>query len=114
MNGERFTKFIKDVLLPHLNPFNGINPRSVVIMDNASIHHVEEVIDIVENQAGAKLVYLPPYSPDLNPAEGVFSQVKSIMKQNSKVFETCSTPRALLYSYDFFISQYTRLPWAHL
>ena len=45
---------------------------------------------------------LPPYSPDLNPG-GVFSQVKSIMKQNSKVFETCSAPRALAPSYDFFI-----------
>ena len=96
MNGERFTKFVKDVLLPHLNPFNGINPRFVVIMDNASIHHVEKVIDTVENQAGAKLLYLPPYSPDLNPTGGVFSQVKNIMKQNSKVFETCSTPRSLL------------------
>ena len=49
MNGKRFTRFVRDVLLPHLNPFNGINPRSVVIMDNASIHHVEKVIDLIEN-----------------------------------------------------------------
>ena len=96
MNGKRFTRFVRDVLLPHLNPFNGINPRSVVIMDNASIHHVEKVTDLIENQAGAKLCFLPPYSPDLNPAEGVFSQVKSVMKQNNKVFETSSMPRALL------------------
>ena len=95
MNGKRFTRFVRDVLLPHLNPFNGINPRSVVIMDNASIHHVEKVIDLVENQAGAKMCFLSPYSPDLNPAEGVFSQVKSVMKQN-KVFQTSSMPRALL------------------
>ena len=96
MNGERFKNFVRDVLLPHLNPFNGINPRSVVIMDNASIHHVEEVIDLIEIQAGARLCFLPPYSPDLNPAEGLFSQVKSIMKQNDKVFQTCSAPRVLL------------------
>ena len=57
MNGERFKNFVRDVLLPHLNPFNGINPRSVVIMDNASIHHVEEVIDLIEIQAGAKLCF---------------------------------------------------------
>ena len=58
MNGEQFSKFVRNVLLPHLNPFNGVNPRSVVIMDNV---------------AGAKVCFLPPYSPDLNPAEGVRS-----------------------------------------
>ena len=72
MNGERFTKFVRNVLLPHLNPFNSVNPRSVVIMDNASIHHVDQVVDLIERQAGAKVCFLPPYSPDLNPAEGVF------------------------------------------
>ena len=47
-------------------------------MDNASIHHVEEVEHLFET-FGAKLVFLPPYSPDLNPVEGVFSQAKSIV-----------------------------------
>ena len=96
MNGERFTMFVRNVLLPHLNPFNGVNPRSVVIMDNASIHHVDQVVDLIERQAGAKLCFLPPYSPDLNPAEGVFSQIKSIMKQNDQLFQVCSASRALL------------------
>lgn len=54
-------------------------------MDNASIHHVESVTDLIENQAGAKLMFLPPYSPDLNHAEEVFSQVKTIMKQNDSL-----------------------------
>ena len=54
-------------------------------MDNASIHHTEGVADLIENQAGARLIYLPPYSPDLHPAEEVFSEVKSIMKQNDSV-----------------------------
>ena len=94
MNGDRFAKFVKDVLLPHLMPFNGINPRSVVIMDNASIHHVEEVIDLIETQAGAQVMFLPPYSPDLNPVEGIFSQIKSIMKD--KLFQVFSAPRVLL------------------
>lgn len=96
MNGERFARFVKDVLLPHLLPFNTLNPRSVVIMDNASIHHVNEVIDLIEVQAGAKLLFLPPYSPDLNPVEGLFSQIKSIMKQNDKLFQVFSAPRVLL------------------
>ena len=65
MNGERFAKFVQDSLLPILMPFNGTNPRSIVIMDNASIHHVDEIADLIETQAGAKICYLPPYSPDL-------------------------------------------------
>ena len=95
MNGERFAHFIEQCLLPMLQPFNGINPHSVVIMDNASIHHVENVTQLIEAQ-GARLVFLPPYSPDLNPAEGVFSQVKSLMKENDSLFQVCSAPRAML------------------
>lgn len=96
MTGERFENFIKSTLLPILQPFNWINPRSVVVMDNASIHHTEGVADLIENQAGARLVFIPPYSPDLNPAEEVFSQVKSIMKQNDQLFQVTGTPRLLL------------------
>lgn len=70
--------------------------RSVVIMDNASIHHVDGVRDIIENQAKARLVFLPPYSPDLNPLEEVFSQVKRVMKQNHSLFQVTSLPRVLL------------------
>jgi transposase len=64
-------------------------------MDNASIHHVEDVQDLIEG-VGARLLFLPPYSPDLNPVEGVFSQIKSIMKENHTLFEVASCPRALL------------------
>ena len=96
MNGDYFSKFVRNCLLPILQPFNWVNSRSVVILDNASIHHVEEVRDLIEVQAGSKLLYLPPYSPDLNPAEGVFSQIKSIMKQNSDLFQVFSAPRALI------------------
>ena len=96
VNGEKFTDFILNCLLLVLMPFNGVNPRSVVIMDNANIHHVEEVTDLIETVAGARLCFLPPYSPDLMPAEGVFSQIKSIMKLNDKLFQATSTPRLLL------------------
>ena len=58
VNGWKFCKFVEECLLPMLNPFNGINPHSVVIMDNASIHHVDEVYDLIEGQAGARLVWL--------------------------------------------------------
>ena len=87
VNGERFKDFIRNCLLPILQPYNGVNPLSVVIMDIASIHHVTGIADLIENQAGACLLFLPPYFPDLNPLEEVFSQVKSIMKQNDCLFQ---------------------------
>ncbi len=59
-------------------------------MDNASVHHVDEVVGLIEGQAGVKL------SPDLNPCEGVFSQVKSLMKEHCDLFEVKSSPMALL------------------
>ena len=82
VDGDRFTTFVRNCILPILQPFNWINPHSVVIMDNASIHHVDAVSELIENQGGARLHFLPPYSPDLNPMEGVFGQVKSIVKEN--------------------------------
>jgi len=96
VNGEVFAEFVDNYLLPCLMPFNGINPRSVVVMDNASIHHVDEVRDLIEDKAGARLHFLPPYSPDLMPAEGIFSQVKSIIKENNALFDACSVDRVLL------------------
>ena len=43
--------------------------RSVVILDNASIHHIDSVVELIEDHAGARVMFLPPYSPDLNPLE---------------------------------------------
>ena len=79
VNGEQLEVFVQNCLLPVLKPFNWVNECSVVIMDNASIHHVQSIVDLIENQAGARLLFLPPYSPDLNPTEEVFSKIKGIM-----------------------------------
>jgi len=84
VDGEKFEEFICQCVLPILLPFDGLNPCSVVIMDNASIHHLERVHDIVTG-VGARLVFLSPYSPDLMPLE-VFSKVKSILRANDSVY----------------------------
>lgn len=55
-------------------------------MDNASFHHTEKIKDMCLT-AGVKLVYLPPYSPDLNPIEEFFTEVKAYIKQNWGIFE---------------------------
>ena len=75
-----------------LQLFNGSNARSVVIMDNASIHHVEKVIE----QTGAIIQFLPPYSPDLNPAEEVFSKIKKFLVNNDVAFSTIMTPSFII------------------
>jgi len=59
-------------------------------MDYCSIHHVAPVVHLIETVAQAKLVFLPPYSPDLMPLEEVFSKVKGVMKANDKVFQVCT------------------------
>ena len=57
---ERNSSISYECLLRILMPFNGINPRSAVVMDNATIHHIETVVDLIENQSHAKLIFLPP------------------------------------------------------
>lgn len=73
VDGDAFFNFIERSLLPNLLPFNGTNSRSVVVLDNASIHLVPEVESLIE-ETGAIAIYLPPYSPDLNPIEECFSK----------------------------------------
>ena len=46
MNGDVFIYFVEHNLLPILQPFNGSNARSIVVMDNASIHHVDKVVSL--------------------------------------------------------------------
>ena len=62
VNGDIFCDFVKRYRQPQLLPFNGTNPRSVVILDNAAIHHTHSAIQLIE-ETGALAVFLPPYSP---------------------------------------------------
>lgn len=72
--GERFTTYLKENLIPTLKP------DDVVVMDNLRSHHVQEVKQIFDN-AGIRFLYLPPYSPDLNPIEKMWSKIKAILRK---------------------------------
>ena len=72
--GERFVQYLKDTLFPTLRP------GDIVVMDNMRSHHVKAVREILEGK-GMKLLYLPPYSPDLNPIEKMWSKMKSILRK---------------------------------
>jgi len=73
-NTEVFRAYIGEVLLPTLRP------GDLVIMDNLSAHKNAETLELIRS-AGAEPVFLPPYSPDFNPIEMMWSKVKSILRK---------------------------------
>jgi transposase len=73
MDGELFLAWVKQGLVP------GLQPDDVVILDNLTTHQVAGVREAIE-AAGARLEYLPPYSPDLIPIENLWSKVKQGVK----------------------------------
>lgn len=72
-DGDVFEIYVRDVLRPALKR------GDIVIMDKLSVHQVSGIRELIEGR-GAKLVYLPPYSPDLNPIEECWSKMKSILR----------------------------------
>ena len=74
MNGDIFRAYVEQVLAPTLKL------GDIVILDNLSSHKVTGVREMVEAR-GATLVYLPPYSPDLNPIEQAFAKLKSLLRK---------------------------------
>lgn len=73
INGAIFLAYVRQHLAPTLRP------GDIVIMDNLSAHKVAGVREAIE-AAGARLVYLPPYSPDLNPIEQVFAKLRWLLQ----------------------------------
>ena len=68
-----FREYIVQILCPALRP------NDIVVMDNLSSHKNPELIEQIKN-CGAELLYLPPYSPDLNPIENMWSKVKQLLR----------------------------------
>lgn len=97
-DGDSFFDFVERHLLPQLQPFNGVNPHSVVIMDNCSIHHIQETVRMIE-QVGAIVHFLPPYSPDLNPIEEAFSKVKFELKHLERTMNGTDIETLLLAAF---------------
>ena len=76
MNGEAFLSWVEQFLVPELKP------GDIVIMDNLSAHKVAGVAEAIE-VAGAERLLLPPYSPDLNPIEMMFSKLKTLIRKGA-------------------------------
>jgi transposase len=74
INRDAFETYVARVLVPELRP------GDIVVMDNLSSHKGPRVRELIE-AAGARLLYLPPYSPDLNPIEKAFSKLKALLRK---------------------------------
>jgi transposase len=72
-DGEVFLAVLREVLVPQLRP------GQVLIMDNLTAHKVAGVAEACA-AAGVRLIYLPPYSPDLSPIEACWSKVKTLLR----------------------------------
>jgi transposase len=82
INGESFLAYVDQVLTPILAP------GDIVIMDNLGSHKGQAVRAAIR-KAGARLIFLPPYSPDLNPIEQVFAKLKTLLrKARARTIET--------------------------
>jgi transposase len=82
MNGPKFVDFVRRRLCPR------IFPGDVIVLDNLRQHHAPVVRELIEAQ-GAKLVFLPPYSPDLSPIEPCWSFIKhQLRKWGHRTVET--------------------------
>ena len=74
INGEKFRAWVEQFLVPELKP------GDIVVLDNLSSHKVAGVRTAIES-AKARLLYLPPYSPDLNPIEQWFAKLKALLRK---------------------------------
>jgi transposase len=73
INGDSFLVYVRQILAPALRP------GDVVVMDNLAAHKVSGIRQAIE-AVGAQLLYLPPYSPDLNPIEKCWSKIKKLLR----------------------------------
>jgi len=74
MNGAAFLAYVEQILAP------GLKQGDIVVLDNLSAHKVPGVRDAIE-ATGARLLYLPPYSPDFNPIEQLFAKLKALLRK---------------------------------
>ena len=74
INGESFLAYVEQLLVPTLSP------GDIVVMDNLGSHKGKAVRRAIR-AVGAKLFFLPPYSPDLNPIEQVFAKLKTLLRK---------------------------------
>ena len=93
LNSELFKQYIDEFLVPTLKS------GDILILDNSSVHRANGVLDTLAS-IGVTAMFLPPYSPDLNPIELLWSKLKSILRKIK-----ARTPEALIDALNFALKQ---------
>ena len=93
--GDRFVEYLENFLIPTLHE------GDIVIMDNMRSHHIKKVAEVL-HKAKMHLLYLPPYSPDFNPIEKMWSKIKAVLRK-LKVRSACLLDDAIKYAFSCVI-----------
>jgi transposase len=95
INGERFLAYVRQMLVPTLKP------GDVVVLDNLGSHKSNAVRQAIRT-VGAKRIFLPKYSPDLNPIEQVFAKLKTLLRKAAprSTDDVCAAIGQLLESFE--------------
>lgn len=82
IDGDSFVVYVEKILVPTLQG------GEIVVLDNLSSHKLPRVVELIE-ATGAEVWYLPPYSPDLNPIEQMWSKIKGVLRSiAARTFDT--------------------------
>ena len=95
INGARFLAYVEQFLAPTLRP------GDIVILDNLGSHK-SKAVRLAIRKAGAKLFFLPKYSPDLNPIEQVFAKLKTLLRRTAP-----RTPEAICEAIGQILDSFT-------
>lgn len=93
-----------------MHPFDGTSSRSIAILDNCSIHHVPEVLQLIR-EAGILVLFLPPYSPDFMPIEELFSYIKYYLKAHDELLQEYDQPEDVIKSAFQSITEHKCKKW---
>ena len=80
-----------------MNPYDGEADNSILIMDNCAIHHVDKILEELHS-AGILVIFLPPYSPDVNPIELTFSYIKTYLQEHEHIIQAANNIKDIIKS----------------
>ena len=97
VRGEEFHDFVRGTLIPNMNSYDGEADNSILVMDNCSIHYVDEIMEQLQ-RAGILVIFLPPYSPDFNPIELTFSYLKKYLQEHEHIIQAANNVKDIITS----------------
>ena len=95
VNAQKFFDYLRGCVIPNMQPFPA--QHSILVLDNCSIHHAH-VVETLLHSLGVPVMFLPPYSPDYNPIEELFSYVKNYLKRHDDIIQATDNSLPIIHS----------------